>query len=76
MGIKRESKTYKKYIEKLNYKSKYKFLKDSIGGVLTNRSGYLDVKKFLFLTKKYLQNKSLYIENNIKPKKLNQEKII
>ena len=72
--LKRESKTYKKYIEKLNYESKYKFLKDSIGGVLTNRSGYLDVKKFLFLTKKYLQNKSLYIENNIKPKNIKSRK--
>ena len=72
--LKRQSKTYKKYIENLNYKSKYKFLKDSKGGVSTNSSGYLDVKKFLFLTKKYLQDNNIYIENNIESKKIKSKK--
>lgn len=72
--LKMESKTYKKYIEKLYYKSKYKFLKDNFGGVTTNKSGYLDVKKFLFLTQKYLKKKNIYIENNIESKNINSKK--
>ena len=64
--LKMESKTYKKYIQKLDYKSKYNFLKDNLGGVITNKSGYLDVKKFLLLTRKYLKSRKIYVEKNIK----------
>ncbi len=68
------SKTYRKYIQKIHYKSKYKFLKDNIGGVITNKSGYLNVKKFLLLTRKYLKSKNIYIENDVKSKNIKSRK--
>jgi len=41
-------------------------MNDNLGGVITNKSGYLDVNKFIIETRKYLISRGNYKEYNLK----------
>jgi len=65
--MKLESRTFKKYIKKLDIKSRYNLMNDDLGGIITKKSGYIDVTKFIKLSKKYLKSNNHYKEIKIHP---------
>ena len=62
-NIRLENSKFKKYIKKLDDK-----------GVLTSKSGYLDVSKYLTETRKYFKSQDRYIKKRITSKNINTGK--
>ena len=62
---------FKNYIKAEVRSKKSKILYDELGGIITTKSGYLDVNKYILESKKYFHNIERY-----KKYKLNEESII
>ncbi len=58
---------FQDYIEEVLVDSKYDVAKDSLGGLLVNQSGYVDVGAYIESSRYYFEQKDAYIRGLVKP---------